>query len=255
MSEQPPAQAEREAAPSAADDLSGWPLPQRRSRVAEGLTIVVGILAALTLDAAWGWTVDRSEERQILRDLRTELLAAVNELQDDQQARRRIQESARLLLEARETGELPPPETLDAEVVALADFRFFTPPRSVLEDVVSSGRLSLIRSDAIRFALLAYAQEAERLRVVEQREMDFAAEQMEPFLRDRLPLPTGMSYAPGGPEPGLAEALAALGGDLAFRNLLELRSNRTDTSLRFALSVERWLETALEEIGVALGAP
>ena len=223
-----------------------------RSRARDGLTIVVGILAALAVDAAWGWAVDRARERQILADLSTELRAAASELEADQDARQRIQARARTLLAAGTSGELP--ADLDVHVVSLIDFRFFTPPRSVLEDVISSGRLSLIRSDAIRFALLAYAQEAERLRVVEQREMDFAAEQMEPFLRDRIPLPARLSYGSDGAEPALAEALAALQGDLAFRNLVELRWNRTDTALRFAASVERWLETALAEIDAVLGA-
>jgi hypothetical protein len=232
----------------------GWEDRPRRSRARDGLTIVVGILAALLVDAAWGWTVDRAEERQILADLRTELRAAARELEADQEARRRIQARARTFLDAREGGELPEATALDIHVISLIDYRFFTPPRSVLEDVVSSGRLTLIRSDGIRFALLGYAQEAERLRVVEQREMDFAAEQMEPFLSARVPLPTRLSYEAGGAEPGLSEAVTALSGDLTFRNLLELRWNRTDTSLRFAASVERWLETALAEIDAELGA-
>ncbi|NIQ58092.1 MAG: hypothetical protein GWN71_33425, partial [Gammaproteobacteria bacterium] len=65
-------------------------------------------------------------------------------------------------------------------LTSLINYRFYTPIHAVLDDLISSGNLGLIRSDPLRFAIMDYDQERERLQVVEEREARFSAEQLEP---------------------------------------------------------------------------
>jgi hypothetical protein len=71
---------------------------------------------------------------------------------------------------------------------ALLNYRFFSPARAVLDDLIDSGNLGIIRSDSLRFGLQNYLQELERLDVVERRERDFVADVVEPYVANALPL-------------------------------------------------------------------
>ena len=195
-----------------------------RSRISEGVTIVVGILLALMVDASWDYVQDRSRERELLEGLHTEFVRNGIELDSDQQRRIEIQELISLALRADPTGE----EAFSG--------------RS--RDVVS-----LLRSEDVRRALLVYLRERDRLAVAEERERTFVAEQVEPYLRGRLPMELAPTDADGfGPIVDPAEVERVFTED-ELRSIAYLRWERADTSRRFAAGLGRAIEAVLEAVG------
>jgi hypothetical protein len=148
------------------------------------------------------------------------------------------------------------PDSLAPWLTTLINYRFYTPVHSVLDDLISSGNLGLIRSDSLRFAIMDYDQERERLQVVEQREAIFSAEQLEPFLAARLRLTDYLLFAPDsvftglGPYDANARALLL---DPEFASLIGLRLDRTHTSWLFAQGVRRTILNVRRLIETTLG--
>lgn len=97
-----------------------------------------------------------------------------------------------------------------------------------------SGRLDLIRSDEIRGHLMRYAQERDRIGVLDEREREFVADRIEPFLETRVDL---AYLAPGSADSaGTAEEarkfFAAI-REPAFGSLLYYRIARSEGAHRF----------------------
>ncbi|HSM08466.1 MAG TPA: hypothetical protein VLA33_05555 [Gemmatimonadota bacterium] len=160
-----------------------------RRRGAEGLTIVVSILLALAAEAAWGYRGDRAAEREILAGLRVEFAQAESEIRSDLRAREEILGWTRRLLAVRAgSAPEPPPDSLAEMLSRTLGYRFYTPAHPVLEDLLASGRLELIRSDTLRGQIMRYMQERDRIGVSEERERDLAANRIEPFLETRVDL-------------------------------------------------------------------
>lgn len=220
--------------------------------------IVFGILVALFIDSAWEYRQERIRETEHLESLRTEIRANVRELASDQAARERILARTAALLE---TASGPPPPALVRDsaaywIQALLDFRFYAPSQSALEDL-TSGDLGLVRSDQIRRRILGYLQERNRLAVVEERERAFVADQVEPYLRERLDLAAMISLRSLDSDEGLPPADSSLVRPLledpAFRSLAYLRWQQAELSHRFGESLDRRLERLLESLDEELG--
>jgi len=201
---------------------------------AEVVTIVIGILLALAANAGYQYLADRTSESEILAALRVEFAADVDELRADQQHRKQKLASIDLLKAVRNgTVGLPTPKILAHALLDSLDYRFYTPSHPVLDDVLATGRLELIRSDELRHALMVFGQARSRIAVVEQREREFVATQIEPFLASRLDL--GTLDAKSTDE--LASSLLTVSEllmDNYFGSLLYLDRDRTQSSTDFA---------------------
>jgi len=201
---------------------------------AEVVTIVIGILLALAANAGYQYLADRASESEILAALRVEFAADVDELRADQQHRKQKLASIDLLKAVRNgTVGLPTPKILAHALLDSLDYRFYTPSHPVLDDVLATGRLELIRSDELRHALMVFGQARSRIAVVEQREREFVATQIEPFLASRLDL--GTLDAKSTDE--LASSLLTVSEllmDNYFGSLLYLDRDRTQSSTDFA---------------------
>ena len=227
----------------------------------EAFIIVSSILLAFAVEAMWQYRLDRVREREYLESLYGEFGASLQELESDQAVRERILTRVESLI-AFTRGEVDPqllPDSLAHWLTALIDYRFYTPVHSVLDDLISSGNLGLIRSDSLRFAIMDYDQERERLQVVEELERSFMAEQIEPFLAARLRLSDYLAnYALLSSDsvlrtPGLEDAkVSALLQDPEFASLIFLRHDRTDTSWRFGQGVRRTILNVRRQIENAL---
>ncbi len=208
------------------------------------------ILLALFLDAAWDYRTDRVQEAEYIEGLREEFQANQRELSVDAARRDEMATLTARALLATETGG-PALEADSARLVigALLDYRFYSPSEAVLNDLISSGSLSILRSAELRRALMQYLQECERLRVAEERERDFAAGALEPYLVDHLTLSQAPAAASGiGPALNVTE-LPALWRDSSFRSLVVLRQNRSGTVSRFSQGVTGQVERVLEALG------
>jgi len=200
---------------------------------AEVVTIVAGILLALGADAGRQYLVDRQSEREILAALRIEFAADVAEITRDQEKRTEKLASIDLLRNVRAGAVAPPPpEVLAGALLQTLHYRFYTASHPVLDDLLQTGRLELIRSDDLRYALMIFGQRRSRLGVVEQRERDFVADQFEPYVGAKLDLEALASDSPD----KVTAALNDVSGMLAERNfgsLLYLNRNRTNPSLAY----------------------
>lgn len=221
-----------------------------KAHLLDGATIVVGIVLALLLDQGWRTASDRLEEREAIAGLRAEFETGRSELAADQQARREALVRLERLLAVADGGPAVHPDSVAAYTAAMLDYRFYTPSHPVLDDLIASGRLHLLRSDALRYRIMRYLQERGRLAIVEERERRFSADRMEPWLLDHLPLgpprtpDDELLWGPHVDPESLDEALL----DPSFRTLLVLRVERTDIALRFSSGLGRSLEAALASL-------
>ena len=209
-----------------------------RRYLVEGIIIVLSILLALAVDAAWEDYQERQLEQEYLVGLAAEFRSCAMELQSDQERRQTIMALGGEILA--QDGAQPQSFT-GRDLNTLLDYRFYTPSHSFLEDLVSSGNLHLIQSHELRMALLDYVQERDRLQVVERRELDFVADHLEPLVASHVDLPKLLGDAPA---DGLAELLV----NQQFRNLLWIRWERTETSVRFGNTVEKTIIRVQQEI-------
>jgi len=224
--------------------------PRWRRRAAEALTIVVGILLALAADAGRQYVADRGTERDILAALRMEFAVDVQELEADQD--QRGQKLAAIeLLSGVHSGSVQ-----SADLDGLADallwtmnWRYYTPSHPVLDDLLTTGRLDLIRSGDLRRALMAFQGERARVAVAEERERDFVARDVQPYLAARLDLEALSSLR--SPEQRSA-ALRALPDVIAapnFGSLLYLDRKRAESSSSFASGLLEAVHTVQKALG------
>ncbi len=208
----------------------------RWSKIAvEVVTIVLGILLALAADAARQYAADRGEEKEILAALRVEFAADVREIGNDQESRTvKLAAIERLSRVHAGLADLPPQDSLASVIEQIINYRFYTASHPVLDDVLSTGRLDLLRSDDLRRALMLFGQERSRTGVVEQEERTFVSGQLGPYLSHRLDLEAILSpRSPRQLTDGL-KAVPALLADPTFGSLLNRDRVRTDVSYRFA---------------------
>jgi len=209
----------------------------------EVVSIVIGILLALAANAGYQYLADRASEREMLRALRGEFAADVTELGADQSYRTRKLAAIDLLTVVRTgTAKIPPPDTLANALQEILDYRFYTASHPVLDDALMTGRLELIRSDDLRQALMVFGQARSRIGVIEQREREFVASQLEPYLGGQLDLGALTS----GSHEAVAAALrsiAAVFADNRFGSLLYVNRDRTQDSFNFG---DRLLGTVVD---------
>ncbi len=222
-----------------------------RTNLARGFTIVASILVALFVGAGWEWLMDRQDEAEYIERLVEEFRTGHVELRSDQEARRAAMRGSRRLLAAADSGLPAEDDSLRALSAALVEFRYFTPTHPALDELIAAGRLDFLRSSDLRQALMSYIQERDRLAVVEERERDFVAEQLEPYVVNAieiLPPPTPDDpdfWGPAVDREDLGRAVA----DPVFRSLLTVRIDRTDIALQFSVGLGRRIEAVLDELG------
>ena len=160
---------------------------------AEVVAIIASILIAFAIDAWWDGSKERREERDSLEALAEELSDSQAELDFDLSAKRTNVEIIDLLT-AHLNGEMDSLKP-DTVVIILGRLRWqqmFTPPQAVLNEMISSGRMNLIRSSALRRSLLEYSQWLEKTQINEAQERAFLDNRFSPFLSEysHYPLPS-----------------------------------------------------------------
>jgi hypothetical protein len=130
--------------------------------------------------------------------------------------------------------------------------RKFAPPRAVLDDLISSGRLQLITDPRIREGLMEYAQMLSKNDINEAQERQFINERFLPFLSQRMTLRGVASdyleiqqRSTSGPGDWLA--------DETFDNLLIERLIRNELVLWGNRPTRRHLEHMVAELDTILG--
>lgn len=132
-----------------------------RSALLEGVGVLIGILIAFGIDAWWDARGERQRERTYLKSLRAELAHARRAIQDNKAAllqEIRISTTRATLLSAPSAASFSSDSVYNLTRGVSSPIPIFTPPRAVLDDMIYSGGIVLIRSDSLRRALASYEQ-------------------------------------------------------------------------------------------------
>ena len=126
-------------------------LPWKRL-LAELAVIVAGVLIALAADAWWEQRRERNEAEDYLQRLLVDFEATERRLHNTREADSKTLESVSGIVDRAYRGAFPPPDSLDLPT----RFNSFEPLIGTLTALVESGDLRLIRSDSLRFELIAF---------------------------------------------------------------------------------------------------
>lgn len=210
----------------------------------EGLAIVVSILLAFGIDAWWDRRNERRLETEYLAALTTEVRDGLTEIRGDLRQRERLETRLAYVL----SGDDIPADSLRATLRDAAIVSNVAPPTAVVDDLVSSGRLSLIRSSEIREAVMLYRQMLAKNEANEAPHHEFVDARFIPYLAERLPLAGIVGRLPDGARGTRAtdRDLARLHGDVRFDNMLLERLYRLQRGLGRLRSTRDHLEHMLE---------
>jgi hypothetical protein len=224
--------------------------------MAEVVAIVFSILAAFGIDAWWDTRQLREQEAVALRSLRIEFAQNMRVLDAAAAHHRTSVEAAEHLL-AMASGEEPTASRprLDSLIMAAAvDFVTYESNSSTLNDLLSSGRLGLIRDDTLRAALAVWPTAVEDMAEDQRMVVRFVETALLPYLTTRIA--TGDLYNAGHAGfgqfalPPSPSDLAALVGDRTFASHLANRLAHERTVLN---QMERYLRPVGQLIVEQLG--
>jgi hypothetical protein len=168
-----------------------------RAGVREVALIVLGILIAFGLDAAWGNRSRRIAEEELLTSLRSEAEHNLRELAREDSARAIALDAARKLF-AR-TGPMAEPEPyagIEAQLLQIAGgANTYEPSTGTINSIVQAGKLDLIRSDSLRMAIASWQEELRDVREEEDRSIQDFLDRFWTYLEGRVVLhPVGSGW-------------------------------------------------------------
>jgi hypothetical protein len=150
--------------------------------------IVLSILLAFAIDAWWSQRQLRDDERAALRDLGTEFranLAQINAAVTHHETS--IQAGERLLKMVQGTSPVASPAEMDSLLMwALVDFATFDPVSASLDDLLTSGRLTIISDDTLRMVLAGWPAAVNDAVEEEDRVVRFVENALLPYLTPRV---------------------------------------------------------------------
>ncbi len=138
--------------------------PRAGRLAAEFVLIVVGVLAALTVEALRGSLGERSQERLYLEALVQDFQRTRTDIEDVTGTYTGVLASGRVVLPVLE-GRAPFPDDTVAFLVSLYAATRSPEPvisRATYEDLLSTGSLRLIRNDSLRRRIVDYFETVER---------------------------------------------------------------------------------------------
>lgn len=225
--------------------------------LAEAIAIVFSILLAFGIDAAWDLRGDRRREESYLRRLRIEFQDNRQDLLDDRTDRDRIIADFAFVLGASADPDRAIPAEIGRRLQNLSgNFRFYSPAQAVLNELISSGDLGLLRSDSLRHALLRYDEVRQRLAGVEESEQAIQRLVVVPYLAEHMEV---LPWIPDDQKAALGIAPRAHQDprswltDAAFQNMILLRWQRSGVVQRYSdpvlAEVNRILVILDEQVG------
>lgn len=151
--------------------------------VVELSVIILGIYLAFQLENNREANNKTKLERSYLEQLLEEVAINEGELFADQDARKNQVLYLKKLLET-------PIRQVDADSIrkamdVLLMIRLYSPTDAVYQDLVSSGNLGIIKSDAIKSVLMKYRRALSRVPSTENRDHKLVTDQLEPYLIEK----------------------------------------------------------------------
>lgn len=155
----------------------------RRRHLTEGLVIVVSILLAFGIEAAWAEYSETREAHRLLDSIRDDVQATQVEIAIERSRNEELADRARHLLS---TLAAPPSEEAVREALQTLGSIFITggwePVTHTYDEAVNSGRLRLIESEPLRLALTRYHAGVEEVNTIHRAAETQYYGQLEPFM-------------------------------------------------------------------------
>lgn len=148
----------------------------------EGAVIVVSILLAFGIEAGWAEVVERREARELLQRIRGDVEVTREILDQQIEAQGELAEKARSLLEALARHPEPDAEEALGTLGSVFVTGGWAPVNTAYREAVSSGRLQLIRDDALRILLTVYEESMEQIDQINAMIETQYYQELEPFL-------------------------------------------------------------------------
>jgi hypothetical protein len=200
---------------------------------AEGAVIVASILLAFAVQAWWEGRQEQRQETEYLTALREELNEGLARLPQTETAfRETLYAHEALVGQFRETARAPT-DSLTYWLSRLSWPPNFTPPTAVLNDLVSSGGIQLIKADPIRLGVAEYTGWLTRFEDSADQAWATWSERLQPYLEGRVPRVARLRQGgyprpvPFGPSPFVA-SYEDMFGDAAFESMVAERWARLD---------------------------
>ncbi len=168
---------------SLSDDRRRNPFGTLLRIILELIIIVIGIYIAFQLENNREANNKADLERNYLEQLLDEVVINEGELLADQDARKEQLIYLKKLLET-------PLRQVDADTIReamdlLLMVRLYSPTDAVYQDLVSSGNLGIIKSDAFKRVLMNYRRALSRVPSTENRDLAVITNTLEPYLLDK----------------------------------------------------------------------
>lgn len=213
--------------------------------------IVLGILIAFSLDAAWDARRAGRVERQVLRSLQSEMRFNLGELNSGDSLRAAGLEAARQLFALAGPTAAPRPWT-EVEALLLqmwAGALTYDPRTGTVDAIVSGGRLDLIESDALRSALASWPEQLRDVREEEDRSVDYVIEHFWPYLEGRVVIPADGSQWQGAFNESTSVTILR---DVAFAHHISQQMHRLRLTLDDASDLRALIQRTLDLVEAEL---
>lgn len=223
--------------------------------------IVFSILLAFAIQAWWEGSQERKREIGHLAALRSELEVGLDIIPGAKTTMAKLLYSHEALTRQFPGDALAPEDSLFVWLSDVSRPANLRPPTAVLDDLVSSGGIQLIKSDPVRLAIADY----QRLLAIHQTNIDQAwatwAERMQPFLEGRVPRVERLRRGTYGAERPLPLApspftsdFASIFNDPSFSSMIAERWMRLDQAGRNVDAIGSLMEELIALIDSELGA-
>ena len=154
--------------------------------LSEALVIVASILLAFAIDTWAANRGERAQEQRYLALLFDEFTAARTGILASAAVRTQAEHASAALISQTQGAETAPEDSLFLWMSFQSRQIEFEPATAVLDDLLSSGRIQLIRSDSVRMALAQYLPLLQRLRYADAQAWSTWEQRMQPLLEGRV---------------------------------------------------------------------
>ncbi len=202
-----------------------------RGAVAEGLAVLIGILLAFAIDAAWEERGQRATERELLTAVQNELVDARSGFAENKARLEQVSRRGTEVLRA--LGTPTPGSISDDSVIVLSRGvsppPMYYPPRAALDDLTGSGGIALVQSDSVRRAIAAYGRTLSHDLQRQELLLELWRVELAPYLYNHSTVAPGDGVLVGAddlpPRPSSVDRSAYL-GNRTYLNLVSAQSLR-----------------------------
>ena len=162
--------------------------------IGEILLVMIGILLALQVNNWNEDTKDRKEEVQLLNGLADEFEENMDRIKRSMDANERSNSAANMLIEIIRSGELMRiPDELDSLIVTLTLWSSFDASTGVVDEIINSGKLTIIADRKLRTQLTRWPSLLEEVmedRLIRVNRTKFRISAFTRYKVSALPVPT-----------------------------------------------------------------